>query len=65
MILDGLSGVVCHMDDVLIWGQDQHQHDKRLHTVLNKLQEAGVTLNMEKCELGRREVKFLGYIGLI
>lgn len=34
----------------------------RLHTVLGKLQEAGVTLNMGKCELSRREVKFLGHI---
>ncbi len=29
--------------------------------MLHKLQEASVTLNMEKCELGRREVKFLGH----
>lgn len=62
MIIDGLQGVVCHMDDVLIWGRDQQEHDIRLHTVLNKLQEAGVTLNMEKCELGRSEVMFLGHI---
>lgn len=62
MIIDGLQGVVCHMDDVLIWGRDQQEHDIRLHTVLNKLQEARVTLNMEKCELGRSEVKFLGHI---
>lgn len=54
--------IVCHMDDVLIWGKDQHQHDTRLHAVLHKLQEAGVTLNMEKCELSRREVKFLVHI---
>lgn len=62
MILDGVQGVVCHMDDVLIWGQDQQQHDSRLHTVLRKLQDAGVTLNMEKCELRKTEVKFLGHI---
>ena len=62
MIIDGLQGVVCHMDDVLIWGRDLQEHDIRLHTVLNKLQDAGVTLNMEKCELGKNEVKFLGHI---
>ncbi len=62
MIIDGLQGVVCHMDDILIWGKDQQEHDVRLHTVLRKLQEAGVTLNMEKCELSRAEVKFLGHI---
>lgn len=62
MILDGLQGVVCHMDDVLVWGKDQEEHDTRLHAVLQKLQETDVTLNMEKCELSRHQVKFLGHI---
>ncbi|XP_054871220.1 uncharacterized protein K02A2.6-like [Amphiprion ocellaris] len=60
VILNGLPGVVCHMDDILIWGQDQQEHNTRLHTVLNKLQEAG--LNMEKCELSKQEVKFLRHV---
>lgn len=62
VILNGLPGVVCHMDDILIWGKDQQEHNVRLHTVLHKLQEAGVTLNMEKCDLSKQEVKFLGHI---
>lgn len=62
MILNGLPGVVCHMDDILIWGKDQQEHNVRLHTVLHKLQEAGVTLNMQKCDLSKNEVKFLGHI---
>lgn len=62
MILDGLQGVVCYMDHVLVWGKDQVEHETRLHAVLHKLQETGVTLNMEKCELSRHKVKFLGHI---
>ncbi|XP_061127410.1 uncharacterized protein K02A2.6-like [Syngnathus typhle] len=62
MILNGLPGVVCHMDDILIWGKDQPEHNARLHTVLNKLQAAGVTLNMDKCELSTQQEKFLGHI---
>lgn len=30
--------------------------------VLNRLEEACLTLNREKCEFSRREVKFLGHI---
>jgi hypothetical protein len=26
-ILEGLSGVICHMDDVLIHGSNIHEHD--------------------------------------
>uniref|UniRef100_A0A8C5D510 Gypsy retrotransposon integrase-like protein 1 n=1 Tax=Gouania willdenowi TaxID=441366 RepID=A0A8C5D510_GOUWI len=58
----GLEGVVCHMDDILVWGSTMEQHDKRLHAVLERAEKAGVTLNMSKCEFGKRKVKFLGFI---
>ncbi|KAI5621586.1 hypothetical protein C0J50_18855 [Silurus asotus] len=60
-ILEGLEGVVCQMDDVLVWGSSQSEHDERLRRVLSKLQEAGVTLN-EKCEFSKTKIKFLGQI---
>lgn len=58
----GLAGVVCHMDDILVWGSTREEHDMRLHAVLDRAEKAGVTLNMSKCEFGRRAVKFLGFI---
>lgn len=61
-VTSGLEGVVCHMDDLLIWGATKPQHDARVHAVLERAEKAGVTLNMSKCEFGKREVKFLGYI---
>ena len=60
-ILSGLSGVVCHMDDVLIHGKSQEEHDHRVRMVLQRLSKAGITLN-EKCEFGKDEMKFLGHI---
>lgn len=61
-VIDGLDGVVCHIDDLLVWGKDQEQHDARLHALLKKLEQAGVTLNADKCELSRSEVAFLGHV---
>ena len=60
--LEGIEGVVCHMDDVLVYGKDQNQHDIRLEAVLRKLKETGITLNAEKCEFSRNKVKFVGHI---
>ncbi|XP_051905587.1 uncharacterized protein K02A2.6-like [Hippocampus zosterae] len=61
-VTEGLEGVVCHMDDVLIWGRTQEEHDARLHATLERIQEAGITLNVKKCELSKSEVTFLGHV---
>ena len=61
-ILEGLDGVVCQMDDILVYVSDQTEHDKRLHTVLAKLQDSGITLNKEKCEFSKSKIKFVGHI---
>ena len=50
------------MDDVLVHGKTQDEHDDRLMKVLRRLEAAGVTLNKEKCEFSRSKVKFLGQI---
>ena len=46
--LIGPEGVECNIDDILIHGKSQDEHDQRLHAVLNKLKEANITLNPEK-----------------
>ena len=40
-ILAGQEGALCHMDDVLIFGHTQQEHDSRVNTVLMKIQAAG------------------------
>ena len=61
-ILSGLPGVVCQMDDVLAFGEDQSQHDERLDAALRRLESAGVTINPGKCKFSCREIDFLGHI---
>eukprot|EP00731_Ephydatia_muelleri_P017556 Em0010g654a len=61
-ILLGLDGVVCMMDDVLIFGPNQEIHDMRLKAVLQRVRSAGVTLNRDKCVFSQSSVKFLGQI---
>ena len=44
---------MCHMDDVLVVGRDQEQHDTRLTKVLERIESAELTLNAAKCEFSR------------
>ena len=61
-ILSPLDGVLCLMNDVLVVGKDQTEHDERLKAVLQKIETAGATLNPSKCEFRRRQLKFLGHL---
>uniref|UniRef100_A0A3B3DHQ9 ribonuclease H n=1 Tax=Oryzias melastigma TaxID=30732 RepID=A0A3B3DHQ9_ORYME len=61
-VTNGLEGVLCHMDDILMWGKTQEEHDVRLHALLEKAQKAGITLNIDKCEFTCHTVKFLGHV---
>jgi len=61
-ILVGIPGIVCHIDDVLIFGKTQKEHDERLRAVLQAIQKAGMTLNREKCKFNKSCISFLGHI---
>lgn len=60
--LVGLDGVTCQMDDILIYGGTQEEHDQRVEAVLKRLRTAGITLNPDKCEFDKSEIRFLGHI---
>ena len=60
--LDWLEGVLCLIDDILVFGIDEREHQERLITVLQRIKKAGITLNKEKCEIGKTELKFLGHV---
>ena len=61
-ILDGLVGVVCLIDDVLVFGRNQEEHDTRLSAVFERLENANVTLNGAKCEFNKSSIEFLGHL---
>ena len=49
------------MDNVLVFGATQEEHDNNLKRVFHTIQESGMTLNPEKCEFSSNQVKFLGH----
>ena len=60
-ILSDLNGVLL-MDDILVFDSSQKEHDERLTAVLKCIQDAGVTLNPEKCEFSKTQFTFLGHV---
>ena len=61
-LLLGLQGVLCVMDDIIVFGKNQQEHNSRLQTVLTRLSASGITLNSEKCEFSKNRLTFLGHV---
>ena len=61
-ILKGMPGVLCHLDDILIFGKDYQEHNTDLEQVFTRLCAAGITLNRQKCEFGKTTLTFLGHV---
>ena len=62
VILEGLEGIVYLIDDILVYGKNQAEHDQRLMAVMKRLKEKHVTLNKEKCKFNQRSVNFVGHL---
>lgn len=54
-ILDGLKGTRVYIDNVLVWGRMQEEHNKHLRGVLKAVQ----AFNHETCIFSAEEVYFL------
>ncbi|XP_038121421.1 uncharacterized protein K02A2.6-like [Culex quinquefasciatus] len=58
----GLAGVEVYLDDVLVHGRTPEEHRSRLLKVLERIQEWGFTLRIEKCSFFMPEITYLGFI---
>jgi hypothetical protein len=59
--LDDLEGVATEIDDILIWGSDEQEHDARLEATLQRCEEINLTLNVDKCKFNVNEVSYCGH----
>lgn len=60
-IMLGLNFVFCYVDDILIASSSEEEHRLHLEEVFKRLNNHGITINMEKCIFGTEELEFLGY----
>ena len=61
-ILYDLPGVLCLMDDVIIFGSSVEEHDAREMAVFRRLEDNVVTLNFDKCDFAKSSISYLGNI---
>ena len=53
--------VMCYLDDLLISSENEEKHEKLLNRVFQLLQDSGLKVKPEKCEIAVPELMYLGY----
>uniref|UniRef100_A0A3B3IAC9 ribonuclease H n=1 Tax=Oryzias latipes TaxID=8090 RepID=A0A3B3IAC9_ORYLA len=62
IMLCGMPGTVCYMDDVVVFAESEEQLEKRLRQVFQRFQDRGLTLNRDKCIFGLQQIEILGHV---
>ena len=60
-ILPGLNHVQCHINDILITGEDDEEHLRNLEEVLDRLRQHGIRVKSSKCSFFKNSVEYLGH----
>ena len=61
-MLEGIPGCRAVMDDILIGGKDQEEHDQILKMVIQRATEWNLRLNFKKCQIRKPKVPYCGHI---
>ena len=57
-----MEGVKVIIDDLLIWGKDDEEHDTRLKHVFTRAREVNLKFNAKKCKIKQEEVPYVGHV---
>ena len=61
-LLAGIDGVIAYMDDMIVIGKTEADHQRKLNMVLQRISEWDFRLQLDKCSLYMSQIKFLGAI---
>ena len=57
-----LLQVIVYLDDIIVFGKTLEEHEERLLKVLDRLEECGLKVSIDKCQFCQPQVKYVGHI---
>lgn len=57
-----LPGIVIFVDDILVHGRNETEHNERLESVFKRASEVNLKFNKQKCKFGLSEICYVGHI---
>jgi transposase InsO family protein len=61
LTIKGLDNVIAYIDDLLVHNSDHASHRKSLQLLFDRLRQANLKLNLQKCFFGSENVTYLGF----
>lgn len=61
-MLAGIKGTSGYMDDVIVGGENEMEHEHNLRAVLQRIEDFGFTIRAEKCSFRKRQIQYLGHV---
>lgn len=61
-VLEGIPGIQCILDDMVITGSTDQEHLENLEAVLKRLDQYGLRANLGKCDFFKDSITFCGHI---
>ena len=61
-ILQGMTKVICYIDDVLVTGSNDQEHLANLAEVLKRMKQHNIRLKRSKCRFLQDSVEYLGHV---
>ena len=63
LLADVATVMAAYKDDIVIYSNSWKDYPRHVGTVLNQLRDAGLTIKLARCQMGRRECAYLGHTG--
>ncbi|GBM50176.1 hypothetical protein AVEN_50070-1 [Araneus ventricosus] len=60
-IFTGINGILIYIDDILVYGKTQEEHDAKLKSVLDRARKYVLKLSKDKSKIRVESVKYLGF----
>lgn len=60
-VTTGLKNVVTYIDDVVVHSSSWSDHVSHIEQLFERLEGAGLVVNLPKCEFGKGQVTYLGH----
>ena len=57
-----IEGAEIIVDDLVVWGRNDEEHDKRLEQALERALKSGLKLNRKKCKFSVNRITYVGHI---